>query len=57
MRQLAEQLKTHQLYLEDFNEWLGEPAPYKYIVLGVTGQHLAYGNTLSEIEQAIAHLI
>jgi hypothetical protein len=54
---LAESLKAHQLYLEYYADWLGEEPPYKYLVLGTNGNHLAYGNTLAEIKAAVAHLI
>ena len=54
MFELAEELKQVGLYLEDFAAWLGEPAPYKFIVLSSAGQHIAYANTLAGVRKALA---
>ena len=49
-----EELKQFGLYLEDFNEWLGEPAPHKFIVLDIAGHHRAYANTIAGVRKALA---
>lgn len=53
MSDLAEQLKAFGLYLENFEDWLGEPALYRYIVLDARANHVAYTNTLSGVHQVL----
>jgi hypothetical protein len=50
---LQHELKQFGLGLEYYQEWLGEAAPYKYIVL-YRGTHRAYANTLAGVRKALA---
>lgn len=48
------ELRKFNLLLEDYSLWLGEPAPYKYIVMSLSGGHIAYANTISGVRKALA---
>jgi len=50
---LQHELKQFGLSLEHYSEWLGEKAPYKYIVLKY-GKHIAYANTLAGVRKALS---
>lgn len=50
---LQHELKQFGLSLELYDEWLGEKAPHKYIVLKY-GKHIAYANTLAGVRKALA---
>ena len=49
-----EELKQFGLWLEDFEAWLGEKPPYKYIVMSLKGAHVAYANTIAGVRKALA---
>ncbi len=50
---LQHELKAFDLGLEYYQDWLGESAPYQYIVLR-RGTHVAYTNTLAGVRKALA---
>lgn len=51
---MSEELKKLGLYLENFDDWLGEKASHKYVILDSKGHHIAYADTLSAVRDFAA---